>query len=97
MPVTRTDKNQEWRNGQLVSEQTAVVDITEHAVFTDVVAKARAALVANRAYLALGSPSNAQNLAQIRALTRQQNGLIKALGRVLPELADLLRDETADT
>lgn len=40
---------------------------------------ARQALAANRTYLALNSPTNAQNLAQIRALTRQINGLIRFL------------------
>jgi hypothetical protein len=44
---------------------------------TDVLDKARAALATNATYLAVGAPSNAQNLAQIRALTRQVNGLIK--------------------
>jgi len=39
--------------------------------------QAAAALEDNRTYLAIGSPTNAQNLAQIRALTRQINGLIR--------------------
>lgn len=41
--------------------------------------QAEAALAANRTYLALSSPTNAQNLAQIRALTRQTQGLIRLL------------------
>ena len=39
--------------------------------------RAKKALVANQAYLAVGSPSNAQLLAQLRALTRQVNALIR--------------------
>lgn len=39
--------------------------------------KAAQALTANATYLALGTPTNAQNLAQIRALTRECNGLIR--------------------
>jgi hypothetical protein len=39
--------------------------------------KAATGLTTNTTYLALGSPTNAQNLAQIRALTRQMNGVIR--------------------
>lgn len=46
-----------------------------------IVVAARNALQANRDFLAIGSPTNAQVLAQVRALTRQCNGLIRlALG-----------------
>lgn len=39
--------------------------------------RVKAALATNATYLAIGSPSNAQNLAQIRALTRQMSALIR--------------------
>lgn len=39
--------------------------------------RARAALTANATYLALASPTNAQNLAQIRLLTRECSALIR--------------------
>lgn len=39
--------------------------------------KARTAQTTNATYLALASPTTAQNTAQIRALTRQVNALIK--------------------
>lgn len=38
-----------------------------------------AALTVNQTYLAVASPTNTQNLAQIRALTRQNQGLIRLL------------------
>ena len=42
-----------------------------------ILSQAAQAMSDNRTYLAIGSPTNAQNLAQIRALTRQINGLIR--------------------
>jgi acyl CoA:acetate/3-ketoacid CoA transferase beta subunit len=40
-------------------------------------------VTANRAYLGIGTPTAAQNVAQIRSLTRQANGIIAyALGRL---------------
>lgn len=45
--------------------------------------QAAAALTANNTYLAIGSPSAAQNAAQIKALTRQVNKLIRlAVGKL---------------
>lgn len=41
--------------------------------------RATAALLVNRTYLALTAPSGADNLAQVRALTRQNVGLIRLL------------------
>ena len=42
-----------------------------------ITAKGLQALVDNKAFLALSSPTNAQNAAQVKALTRQVNGLIR--------------------
>lgn len=39
--------------------------------------RAEAALAANAAFLALGTPTNAQNAAQLKAVTRQVNALIR--------------------
>ena len=45
--------------------------------------RAAQALSTNADFLALSSPTNAQNAAQVKALTRQMNGLIRlALGRL---------------
>lgn len=58
-------------------------DGTCYDVSKDVVNKASVAdqaanaLGANRTFLALGSPSNAQNAAQVKALTQQVNALIR--------------------
>jgi hypothetical protein len=90
MAITRTDRNvTRNREGQIVSDETIVVDITEQVVSLDLHAKARAALDANQAYLALASPTNAQNLAQIRRLTRECSALIRLLVG-----ADLLVENT---
>lgn len=42
-------------------------------------AKANTALTANATYIAIASPTTAQNTAQIKALTRQNNALIRLL------------------
>ena len=52
-------------------------------------AKAKQALAANAAFLALASPSAAQNAAQIKLLTREVNALLRL---ALSEFAD-----TSDT
>jgi hypothetical protein len=44
-----------------------------------IMAAATNALSTNRAYVALASPSAAQNTAQVKALSRQINGLIRHL------------------
>lgn len=45
------------------------------------------AIDSNTTYLALGSPTNAQNLAQIRSLTRQMQALLR-LAQDRREIAD---------
>lgn len=47
------------------------------------VAKAQTALTGNVTYLALASPSAAQNTAQVKALTRQVNALIRLATKAL--------------
>ncbi len=46
-------------------------------------AKAATALTNNAAFLAVASPTNAQAVAQVKALTRQVNALIRLVGRDL--------------
>jgi hypothetical protein len=49
--------------------------------------QAQAALDANTTYLAIGTPTNAQVAAQVRALTQQNQRIIRAVARLV--LADL--------
>lgn len=52
--------------------------------------KAAAAITANSTYLAIGTPTNAQIAAQVRALTQQNNKIIRVLlGMVLGDRAQL--------
>lgn len=46
-------------------------------------AKAKTALTNNATFLAIASPTNAQAVAQVQALTRQVNALIRLVGRNL--------------
>ena len=76
---TRTNRNQVWTNGVMVSEEIVVVDTTAETSEELIRTRAAAALLTNRTYLALAAPVGADNLAQIRALTRQNNGLLRML------------------
>jgi len=78
--ITRADRNQSFdAKGNLVAEQVVEVDITGPVVQLDLHARARQALADNAAFLAIGSPSQAQTLAQVRRLTRQHNAIIRLL------------------
>ena len=67
---------------ELVSTFNAREDAKE-PLLADLKAQAQAAIDANVTYLAIASPSNAQVAAQVRALTQQQQRVIKALNRTL--------------
>jgi hypothetical protein len=80
MAITQLVRNRTHDiNGNLVLDETVEVDVTEQAVTLDLHGKARSALQANQTYLAIASPTNAQNLAQIRKLTRETSALIRLL------------------
>jgi len=55
---------------------SATADATN---FSTIRSRAQQALTTNATYLAIGSPTNAQVLAQVRALTTECNGLIRLL------------------
>lgn len=57
---------------------------TEASTADELTKRARTAIQGNNDFLALASPTNAQTLAQVKALTRQANALIKL------EVRDLL-------
>lgn len=70
-------------------EENARADVEALAVLagansSDLISKAKTAVAGNNTYLALASPTNAQVAAQVKALTRQSNALIKL------EVGDLL-------
>lgn len=80
MAITRTNRNQAWNpQGQLVQDDVVVVDITRESIQFDIHAKARLALTANATFLAIGSPTNAQTLAQVQRLTRECSGIWRLL------------------
>jgi hypothetical protein len=57
---------------------TAIADVPTAVNADTLRTQAAAALVTNRDFVALASPTNAQTLAQVRRLTRQTNALIRA-------------------
>lgn len=54
-------------------------DATEQANALAIRTQAQQAFLDNRAFLAIGSPTQAQTLAQVRAITRQMNGAMRWL------------------
>ena len=93
MAITQPIPMLEYRDGVLVKTTPRTVDVTTEVVTLDLHAKARQALVNNATFLANANPTNAQVLAQMRAVTRQINALIRlGIGT-----ADLLTDTANDT
>lgn len=80
MAITRTDRQQVFGpDGSLLSEEVVVLDVTAETNEQTIRQQALTALTTNRTYLALASPTNAQNAAEIKALARQMNGVIRLL------------------
>jgi hypothetical protein len=91
MPITQTEVDEVFADSKLATSTPRVVDITADVVELDLHTKARQAYTVNRAFLANAAPTNAQVLAQVRALTRQTQALIR-----LVVARDLLVDEVVD-
>jgi hypothetical protein len=74
-------------NANVVAQSQAPVPV-EVENSRAILDKARAAIAVNAAYLALPNPTTAQNLAQIRRLTRECNGLIRVLLSAFEDASD---------
>ncbi len=71
-----TERVEVYQDGVLV--ETSEVPITDaEANQRAMWQAARNALTANRTFLAIATPTNAQTLAQVKALTRQMDALIR--------------------
>lgn len=89
MAVLRSDKDQVWAaDGNLLSSVDVQRDITNEANTTSLQQRAQTALTNNQTFLALPSPTNTQVLAQVRALTRQVNALIRLQLALLADISD---------
>ena len=92
MAITRQDFIRTFDPaGNLISDVPVTTDITAETVQSTLETQARSAYTANRTFLAIPAPTNAQVLAQTRALTKQMNAVIR-----LVAARDLLADETID-
>jgi hypothetical protein len=77
MAETQT-RIERWANGELVSFE--LVDKAPEQVNRDtIIEQAVTALQNNRDFIDLTAPTNAESLAQIKALTRQTNGIIRLI------------------
>lgn len=78
--ATTTQTVEIYRDSQLVGTQQVTITTTpEQDNSLTLQQQATAALAANRTYVALASPTAAQTTAQVKALSRQNNGLIRLL------------------
>lgn len=71
-----------WETTPYTAEENAEADARGAAAAAEanratLTEQAKAALGGNRTFLALASPTNAQTLAQVKALTRQMNAIIR--------------------
>ena len=92
---TRTYTN--YRTGSAVSRaytaaENAEADVrvaVETAVTNEksLMEKAGAAIETNKTFLAITSPTNAQVVAQVKALTRQNNALIRLITKALGDVS----------
>lgn len=79
MAVIVTRNRETWQSGALISAVSFDVDVTDEVVHLDLHDRMRQALAANATYLAIAAPTNAQNTAQVKRLTRECSALIRLL------------------
>lgn len=77
---------------ELIALQPYLDQRSADSVLADLTGKMRSALDTNATFLALAAPTNAQTLAQVKALTRECSALIRLMARELGGLADLALD-----
>lgn len=79
------------QDGNLLGSQMVPVAAAPAAVanFASLVSKAQAAIAANQTFLAIGSPTQAQAVAQVQALTRQMDAVIYYLLQELTGLSTI--------
>lgn len=75
--MIRTDRHQTFANGKLVAEEVVAVDVTAEVNAEQLRNSAAGAIAANRAYLAISSPTAAEVRQQLEQVTRQNQGLIR--------------------
>jgi hypothetical protein len=99
MAILRNDKDQVFRDGQVVSETIVVRDVTQEVNEETVRDRARQAFTGNQAFLSLpaypATPTTAQRdqairalLQQTESLTRQTNALIRLQLQDLDDVSD---------
>lgn len=89
MPQFRTDTIQRQDStGRVLASDTVQVDITAEVNADTLRSRSTAALVTNATYLAIASPTVAQNTAQVKALTKQIDALIRLDLSLLSTIAD---------
>lgn len=77
--TTRNDLNDVYLNGSLVSSTPVTIDTTIETTAATITTQATTAIGLNRTFLALVTPTNAEVVAQVRRLARQNNGIIRLL------------------
>lgn len=77
--AARSTTSETYSNGQLVEAQTVTYEVSSEQINDETIrAQASGALATNRTYVA-STPTAAQTTAQVKALSRQNNGLIRLL------------------
>lgn len=88
MSVIRSDQDEVFVNGVRQSVTAVDRDVTVDVNANQLQTKAQQALALNAAFLAVATPTAAQNAAQAKALTRQVNALIRLFLREFADVSD---------
>lgn len=89
MPTIQVPFTKEDGRGNVIESGFTTVEITQgEANHRSLMDKARAALVVNKAYIDLASPTAPQTVVQVTRLSRQMNLLIRELIQALDDISD---------